>query len=692
MVSGLGWGFNQATACRHCRLPRQLFMNTNTRSTSRVAVGLAYPYPYPYHQMSARPQLRGKAATATVTFSGSSTSSSSNNSNNSNNKTTRRSLSCSSSSSASSSSILFTDDPSKPQSSAIAHIQRLVSQGEASCEDIMRAYLDQMKRLEPHVGSFMPTNMDNTTTTSRSTSAWEDSCLSQARSLDARLSQLSREERDRLYPLAGVPLAVKDNICTKGLSTTAGSRTLAGYVAPGDATVVEKLKAKGCLVIGKTLCDEFGMGSTTESSSSHLASKNKNNKNKNTTERNRNRNRTGPPSSTRNPWDTHFVPGGSSGGSAAAVSARECAVALGTDTGGSVRQPASFCGVVGLKPTYGRVSRYGLVAYASSLDCPGPLANTVEDCALLMDAIAGHDPKDASSAKTPLPPLHEEEEGGGGGGGGGGYHKEGIEKARALLQGADGKPLSGVSIGVVAQTMVDDGRLDERVYEVMTSALKHLEELGARVETVDVPMFDLGLPAYYITAVSEASSNLSRYDGLRYGDRRESTLDLSLMQAISDNRGDLLGDEPLRRILMGTYTLSEGYGDALYKKAQVVRKKVQGEMQEKLNTFDLLLTPTAPTPAYRANKALEDPLQMYLGDIMTVNVNLAGFPAISVPAGLVDVHEEEGEGGGEKAEKNKLPVGVQFIGGPFEEAKLLQVAHIFEKTMALPLVPHVAMH
>ncbi len=536
--------------------------------------------------------------------------------------------------------------------SSTAHIRRLLDEGLSTCEGITKEYLDHMRRVEPHVGSFMPASDDDSDTT------WEEKCLEEARRMDERISQLSPEERARAFPLAGVPLAVKDNICTAGVATTAGSRILKNYVPSGDATVVKKLKEKGCIVVGKTLCDEFGMGSTTESSASHRTADN--------TEKKK-------PASTRNPWDTLLVPGGSSGGSAAAVSARQCAIALGTDTGGSVRQPASFCGVVGLKPTYGRISRFGLVAYASSLDCPGALGPTVEDCAIMLDALAGVDPMDASSASSPLPPAE-------------GYHAAAVKTVQDMMDEGQGQEglLKGMRIGVVAQTMADDGRLDSRVADVMASALDHLRSLGADVQMVDVPMFDLGLPAYYITAVSEASSNLSRYDGLRYGNRAAgsgSQTDLSLMEAISENRGELLGDEPLRRILMGTYTLSEGYGEALYKKAQVVRKKVQNEMLETLKSFDIILTPTAPTPAYRAEEALLDPLQMYLGDVMTVNVNLAGFPAISVPAGLVD----------DNGNKKKLPVGIQFIGAPFEEAKLLRVAHIFERTLDLPLVPEIAM-
>ncbi|QDZ21009.1 subunit A of glutamyl-tRNA(Gln) amidotransferase [Chloropicon primus] len=534
---------------------------------------------------------------------------------------------------------------SSATSSSIGRVTRLVAEEGVTCEEVANAQLQQIHKLEPRLRSFMPNPLAGGASVS-------ERVLEEARGLDRRLKSLTAAERRTRFPLAGVCLAVKDNICVKGWKATAGSMSLSDYVPPQDATVVEALKRKGCLVVGKTLCDEFGMGSTTESSASqgdgraHAQGQE--------------------PWSTRNPWDVLRVPGGSSGGSAAAVSARQCTVALGTDTGGSVRQPASFCGVVGLKPTYGRVSRFGIIAYASSLDVPGCMGPTVSDCAAMLDHIAGQDPLDASSAATPLPPslpagyLHQATEGG---------------------EGA--RPLEGLRVGVVAQTMQEDGRLDDRVLGVMNDSLDKLRELGCVVEMVDVPTFDLGLPAYYITAASEASSNLSRYDGLRYpnkgGDSSQSkALDASLMEAISGNRGHLLGDEPLRRILMGTYTLSEGYGDALYKKAQVVRKKVQGDMLAQLGKHDVLLTPTAPTPAYRADdKSLLDPLQMYLGDVMTVNVNLAGFPAISVPAGLVD----DQDGGG------KLPVGVQFIGGPFEEAKILRVAHFFERSAKIDTVP-----
>ena len=528
--------------------------------------------------------------------------------------------------------------------SSVERVRKLVLEEGVSCEDVATAQMRQIQRLEPHVCSFMPSPLG---TGGASLSEW---VLEEARRVDKELAAMTAEERALKLPLAGVCLAVKDNICVRGLRTTAGSLSLARYVPPQDATVVRKLREKGCIVVGKTLCDEFGMGSTTESSASQNASESDQ--------------KSGP--TTRNPWDTNRVPGGSSGGSAAAVSARQCTVALGTDTGGSVRQPASFCGVVGLKPTYGRVSRFGIIAYASSLDVPGCMGPTVRDCAIMLDHLAGPDPLDSSSAATPLPPALPS-----------GYYQSIVEESPSA------KPLSGTRVGVVAQTMVDDGRLDAGVREVMLASLDRLRDLGALVEMVDVPMFDLGLPAYYITAVSEASSNLSRYDGLRYpgsaasddSTSSSSSSSSSLMEAISGNRGGLLGAEPLRRILMGTYTLSEGYGDALYKKAQVVRKRVQSEMLAKLGQYDVLLTPTAPTPAYAMDQALTDPLKMYLGDVMTVNVNLAGFPAISVPAGFVQ----------------SLPVGVQMIGGPFEEAKILRVAHVFERSLDLPLVPDLAL-
>ncbi|EFJ52345.1 hypothetical protein VOLCADRAFT_86683 [Volvox carteri f. nagariensis] len=374
--------------------------------------------------------------------------------------------------------------------------------------------------------------------------------------------------------MSGVPLAIKDNICTQGVRTTAGSQILRDYVPTFDATAVSKLRAAGAVFLGKTNMDEFGMGSSTENSSYQP---------------------------TRNPWDPERVPGGSSGGSAAAVAARECAAALGSDTGGSIRQPAHFCGIVGLKPTYGRVSRYGLISYASSLDVIGPMAHTVEDAALLLNG------------------------------------------------------------GVFPRVL----------------RLSSLPDFSPPCPQVSLPTFGLGLPAYYVLALSEASSNLSRYDGVRYGARTAGASDLPSL--FCGSRGEGLGPEVKRRILMGTYALSAGYYDAYYKRAQQVRTLVQREMAATLASFDALLTPTAPSPAYRLGEKSSDPLAMYKGDLMTVNVNLAGLPAVVLPAGFVSAGA-----GGECGVQ--LPIGMQLIGRAFDEVGLLQLAHVYEQTAALPSV------
>ena len=466
---------------------------------------------------------------------------------------------------------------------------RLVHEQGVSCEDIARAHLNRIEMLEPKLRSFLP----NSVVQGRGTLA--DVVLEEARGHDRTLAKLvTAEERRRALPLAGVTLGVKDNICAAGFRATAGSLALSRYVPPRDATVVDNLRRAGCVVVGKTLCDEFGMGSTTESSASQLNDV------------------VGGAATTRNPWDLSRVPGGSSGGSAAAVSSRQCALALGTDTGGSVRQPASFCGVVGLKPTYGRVSRFGLIAYASSLDVPGCFGSTAQDCARMLDVIAGPDPADSSSAALPHPPPLSE----------GGYER----LCRQVSgEGGDAKPLLGLKVGLVRETLRRDGTVEEGVLGAVDAASEALRGLGCEVKEVSLPAFDLSLPAYYVTAVSEASSNLSRYDGLRYpaeveagegGD--EGFGGRSLMAQIASSRGSLLGDEPLRRILMGTYTLSEGYGDALYKRAQVARKRVQQEMLARMvaggGECDVLLTPTAPTTAYACgDKELQDPLQVREG-------------------------------------------------------------------------------
>ncbi|GAB2263062.1 hypothetical protein Droror1_Dr00004059 [Drosera rotundifolia] len=400
------------------------------------------------------------------------------------------------------------------------------------------------------------------------------------------------------------------------METTAGSRVLEGWRPPGDATAVRRVRERGGIVVGKTNCDEFGMGSSTENSAFQV---------------------------TANPWDESRVPGGSSGGSAAAVSARQCMVSLGSDTGGSVRQPASFCGVVGIKPTYGRVSRYGLVAYASSLDVIGCFASSVADAGILIHAISGHDRLDATSSKQEVPDFTSQ---------------------FMPSDSFESKPLKGLRVGVIRETLGDG--VDQAVISSINAAAAHLEDLGCSLAEVSLPSFSLGLPAYYVLAISEASSNLSRYDGIRYGNQ---VLANELGALYGDSRAKGFGDEVKMRILMGTYALSAGYYDAYYKRAQQVRTMVKNDFKAALIEHDFLISPAAPSAAYKIGEKKNDPLAMYAGDIMTVNVNLAGLPALVVPCGFV-------EGG-----SSPLPVGLQMIGSAFSEDKLLKVGHVFEQTL-----------
>lgn len=435
--------------------------------------------------------------------------------------------------------------------------------------------------------------------------------LKEAQSVDDKIKR-----NENVGPLAGVLVGVKDNICTVDMPSTAGSRVLENYRPPFDATAVKKVKEFDGIVVGKTNLDEFGMGSTTESSSFQV---------------------------TANPWDISRVPGGSSGGSAAAVSARQCVVSLGSDTGGSVRQPASFCGVVGLKPTYGRVSRYGLIAYASSLDVIGCFGSSVADTGILLSAISGHDRLDATSSKQEVPD----------------FTSQLISAARL-----ESKPLKGLKVGVICETL--ENGVDSGVKSTVLGAVSHLEELGCTLSEVSLPSFSLGLPAYYILASSESSSNLSRYDGVRYGNQVAAE-DLNALYG--DSRAKGFGSEVKMRILMGTYALSAGYYDAYYKRAQQVRTLIQKSFKTALDENDILISPAAPSAAYKIGEKKNDPLAMYAGDIMTVNVNLAGLPALVLPCGFV-------EGG-----PVGLPVGLQMIGAAFDEGKLLKVGHIFEQTL-----------
>lgn len=473
---------------------------------------------------------------------------------------------------------------------SIRELHRQLVNKERSAVEITQEALDRITQLEPKLKSFLCVTADN--------------ALAQAHKVDAQIAA-----GEEIGLLAGIPIAVKDNMCTNGIPTTCASRILENFVPPYDATVVSKLHAAGAVIVGKANMDEFAMGSSTETSAYQV---------------------------TANPWDLERVPGGSSGGSAAAVAAGECVVSLGSDTGGSIRQPASFCGLVGLKPTYGLVSRYGLVAYASSLDQIGPFGRTVEDAAILLGAIAGYDKKDSTSLNVPIP-----------------------DYAQALKPSL--RPKGLIRIGVIKETF--GVGLDSAVKDAVTKAIEQFQELGAEIQVVSCPRFRYGLPTYYIIAPSEASANLARYDGVKYGFRSEDPENLLDMYAKTRSQG--FGAEVKRRIAIGTYVLSAGYYDAYYLKAQKVRTLIKEDFEKAFSQVDVLVCPTAPTTAFKAGEKFDDPLSMYLSDLMTIPVNLAGLPALSLPCGFDD---------------KGLPVGIQLIGNLLQESRLFQVAHAYEQS------------
>jgi aspartyl-tRNA(Asn)/glutamyl-tRNA(Gln) amidotransferase subunit A len=464
-------------------------------------------------------------------------------------------------------------------------IRRRVAAREVSCEEVVRAHLDRIGTAEPSIDAFLLVSADR--------------ALERARRLDA-----AHGAGEPVRPLAGVPLAVKDVLHVEGLPTTCGSRVLEGYLPPFEATAVGRLEAQGAIVIGKTNMDEFAMGSSTENSSWKA---------------------------TRNPWDPSRVPGGSSGGSAAAVAARMVPIALGTDTGGSIRQPAALCGVVGLKPTWGRVSRYGLVAFASSLDQVGPFARSVEDAALVSSALFGHDPRDATSASSPVPDFTEALAG----------------EARGLRVGV---PWPFLEQGVEAETMA---RFRE--------SIGALESSGATVVEASLPHLPHAIATYYLVATAEASSNLARYDGVRYGLRAPGAHELKSLYGETRDLG--FGAEVKRRIILGTFALSSGYYDAYYLRAQQVRTLISRDFEAAFEACDVIATPTTPSAAFRLGEKTGDPLQMYLADIFTVPANLAGLPGLSLPCGLA---------GG-------LPVGLQLLARSFDEATLLRAGAAYQK-------------
>jgi len=470
--------------------------------------------------------------------------------------------------------------------SVIQELHRQLVQKERSATEITQAYLDRIQALEPTLHSFLTVTSDR--------------ALAQAAAVDAQIAAGAE-----IGLLSGIPLAIKDNLCTNGIRTTCASKMLEHFVPPYESTVTAKLQAAGAICLGKTNLDEFAMGSSTENSAFGL---------------------------TANPWNPECVPGGSSGGSAAAVAAGECAAALGSDTGGSIRQPAAFCGVVGLKPTYGLVSRYGLVAYASSLDQVGPLAPTVTDAAILLGAIAGHDPRDATSLKVAIP-----------------------DYTQALQP-----DLKGLRVGVIAET-IGEG-LQPEVKTALEAALQTFKELGATVSELSCPRFAYGLPTYYIIAPSEASANLARYDGVNFGFRVENAADL--LEMYTQTRAQGFGAEVKRRIMIGTYALSAGYYDAYYLRAQKVRTLIKEDFAQAFEQVDILVCPTAPTTAFKAGEKTADPLSMYLSDLMTIPVNLAGLPGLSLPCGFDDAG---------------LPIGLQLIGNALQEPTLFRAAYAYEQ-------------
>ena len=471
---------------------------------------------------------------------------------------------------------------------AIAEWRQQLERGEVSARELTDHHLARIAAVDPSLHAFL------------------DVTAERARA-DADRIDAARQAGESLPPLAGVPLAIKDNLCTRGVRTTCASRMLEHFVPPYESTVTERLWRSGAVLLGKTNLDEFAMGGSTETSAF------------------------GP---TGNPWNLEHVPGGSSGGSAAALASGECMAALGSDTGGSIRQPASFCGVVGLKPTYGRISRYGLVAFASSLDQVGPFTTTVADAAALLQVMAGSDPRDSTCLQAPVPDYS------------------------ATL--AD--PIDGLRVGLVRECFDQEG-LDPEVKASVLAAAEQLQALGAELVDVSCPRFNDGIATYYVIAPSEASANLARYDGVKYGYRAEDADSLASMTARS--RAEGFGAEVQRRILIGTYALSAGYVNAYYKKAQQVRTLIRQDFDAAYRQVDVLLTPTAPTTSFRRGAHADDPLAMYLADLLTIPANLAGLPAISVPCGFNSAG---------------LPIGVQLIGNVLDEARLLQVAHQYEQS------------
>lgn len=465
-------------------------------------------------------------------------------------------------------------------------IRSAIQSRETTATEVTQACLDRIGAVDESIGAFVE--------------VWSDAAIERARAIDAEI-----DKGNDPGPMAGVPVGLKDLLCTKMGTTTCGSRILRGFESLYDATVVRKLLNAGAIPLGKLNMDEFAMGSSTENSSVQ---------------------------STRNPWNLACVPGGSSGGSAASVSAQEAPITLGSDTGGSIRQPAAFCGCIGMKPTYGRVSRYGLVAFASSLDQIGPFTNDVEDLALVLNVISGKDPLDSTSADVPVPDY----------------------------TGTLSEDLSGLKIGLPKEYYTD--ALDPEMRGKVEDALEVLKAQGATVMDVSLPHTDYGIAVYYIIATAEASANLARFDGVRYGFRHPEANTLGEMYTKTKTEG--FGEEVQRRIMLGTYVLSSGYYDAYYLKAQKVRSLIRQDFDRAFEQCDVIVTPTTPTPAFKIGEKIDDPLQMYLNDVYTNSANLAGIPGVSVPCGLTS---------------GNLPAGLQILGKAFDEETLIRVAYAYER-------------
>ena len=472
----------------------------------------------------------------------------------------------------------------EPYQLTIHELQERLSEGTLTSVEITKSVFRRIASVEDRVHAYI--------------TLMEDYAIEQARAADMRI------QGGTGGVLTGIPIALKDVLCTEGIRTTCGSRMLENFVPPYDATVIRKLRDDGAVFLGKTNMDEFAMGSSTETSYFGV---------------------------TRNPWNLECIPGGSSGGSAAAIAADECIASLGTDTGGSIRQPAALCGVVGLKPIYGRVSRFGLVAYASSLDQIGPITKDVEDCAIMMNAIAGYDPQDSTSVPAEVPDYRE----------------------------FISRDIDGWTIGIPKEYFVEG--IDPEIRAAIDATIKTLEGLGARCRDISLPHTEYCVATYYIIAPSEASSNLARYDGVRYGFRAPD--EENLLDMYKKTRSNGFGAEVKRRIIIGTYSLSSGYYDAYYKKASQVRALIRDDFDRAFTQCDVILTPATPTPAFRIGEKMDDPLQMYLYDIFTLSTNLAGIPGISVPCGYT---------------KDGLPLGAQFMAAHFNEGKLLQIASACE--------------